>query len=371
MQRAERSFHWIVKKIVPGILALAFALGAVAQEPPEPPPPPLGDRAEKLIKNALPTCSEKVEMTRAALVHKLPINMSGNVIQLKSDRQTCAGQWVAIVSREGGFYLGVPWFIEGVSGPTTEMKLKKFAWENLQQSYDPVIDRKPTREGLYKVTMLQTTERGKVPMVGEIDATGKIFFFGHFYPIGEDIRESRLKSFQPFLDKSPFTGSARPAVTVVEFSDFECPSCQRASGFVKPILEKYSDQVRYVRFDLPLLTIHPWAFAAAVAGRAIWQQKPDAFWEFKKQVYANQDKLTAFTFDEFARGFVEDHDLDVKKYDADIASADIQSTILGGVGAAFSNDVRATPTYLVNGTYVDPGPEGKALESYVAGLIKK
>jgi len=350
---------------------MALAVAAAAQEAPEPPPPPLGDRAEKMIKEGLPVCAEKVEMTKAALAHKLPINMTGNVIQLKSERQTCAGQWVAIVSREGGFFLGVPWFIEGVSGATTEAKLKNFAWTNLQQNYDPVIERKPTREGLYKVILMQTTERGKLPMTAEINPDGSILFFGHFYPLNEDIRESRTKSFQPLLDKSPFTGSAKPAVTVVEFSDFECPSCQRASLFLKPILDKYGDRVRYVRFDLPLLTMHPWAFAAAVAGRAIWLQKPEAFWEYKKQVYATQEKLTAFTFDDFARGFAQDNELDLKKYDADIASPDIQSTILSGVGAAFSNDVRATPTYMINGAFVDPGPDGKALESYVAGLLKK
>jgi len=362
-----------VKKIVLFLVVTAFAVAAAAQETPEPPPPPLGDRAEKLIKDGLPVCSEKIEMKRAALAHKLPVNMTGNVIQIKSERQSCTGQWVATVSREGGFYLGIPWFIggEGVTGATTEAKLKSFAWTNMQANYEPVIERKATREGLYKVTMLQTTERGKVPMTGEINPAGNIFFFGHFYPLNDDIRESRLKSFQPYLDKSPFTGAAKPAVTVVEFSDFQCPSCQHAAGFLKPILDKYSDQVRYVRFDLPLLTIHPWAYASAVAGRAIWQQKPDAFWDYKKQVYATQDKLTAFTFDDFARGFAQDHELDLKKYDADIASADIQSAILGGVGAAFSDDVRATPTYVVNGTFVDPGSEGKALENYVAGLLKK
>src|SRR5205085_3969240 len=138
-----------------------------------------------------------------------------------------------------------------------------------------------------------------------------------------------------------------------------------------PILAKYGDQVRYIRYDLPLLTTHPWAFAAALAGRAIYRQDPKAFWEYKKQIYANQDKLTAFTFDDFARGFAEDHSLDLKRYDADLASDEVKTDILNGVGLAFSSDVRATPTYMVNGVYVDPGDEGKALEAYVAGLLKK
>src|SRR5262249_18050158 len=149
------------------------------------------------------------------------------------------------------------------------------------------------------------------------------------------------------------------------------PSCQRAAGYMKPILEKYGQQVRYVRFDLPLVSMHPWAFSAALAGRAVWLQKPEVFWQFKEQVYSNQEKLSAFTFDDFARGFAQDHDLDLKKYDADIASTDLQSTLLGGVGAAFSNDIRATPTYMVNGAIVDPGDHGNALAAYVEGLLKK
>ena len=120
-----------------------------------------------------------------------------------------------------------------------------------------------------------------------------------------------------------------------------------------------------------LVTMHPWAFAAAVAGRAIYRQKPDLFWQYKEQVYANQEKLNAFTIEDFARGFAQDHDLDLKKYDADIANPDIQASLLNGLGAAFSGDIRATPTYMVNGTLVDAGNEGKYLMDYVAGLVKK
>ncbi len=347
-------------------IAAFIAAAAIADDVPA---PKLSDRAEKLIEQALPVCSEPVKMTRVGLQHKLPANMIGNVIRIDSERQTCQGQWVAVVSMDSGFFMGVPWFLDGVSG-TPEAKLRNFAWKNLHENVDPIVDRQKTRDGLYKVTMVQTTERGKVPLEGELDPDGTVLFSGGFHPLNADFRESRLKIFQPFLDSSPAKGAAKPAVIVVEFSDFECPSCQQAAGYAKPILAKYGDQVRYVRYDLPLLNIHPWAFAAAVAGRAIYNQKTEAFWEFKEQVYANQDKLTAFTFDDFARGFAHDHDLDLAKYDADINSAELRTRILNGVGMAFSNDIRATPTYVVNGAIVDAGNEGKALEGYVAKLLK-
>ena len=353
------------------IAAIALAaVAAIADDVPSPAPPKLGDRADKLIQEGLPLCSEKVTTKYNGLQHKLPVNLSGEVILLESPRQVCAGQWVAVTSREGNFFIGIPWFLDGVTG-SVEQKLKAFVLNNLQMNMDPVIDKERTRDGFFKVTLYQTTEHGRMPMQGVIDPEGTVLFIGEFHPISEAYTQSRLKPLQTFLDDSPATGAAKPAVTVIEFSDFECPSCQRAAAFMKPILEKYPDQVRYVRYDLPLMQMHPWAFAAAVAGRAIYRQKPELFWEYKKQIYANQDKLNAFLIDDFARGFAQDHELDMKKYDADVNSADLQKSIITGAGMALSNDVRATPTYMVNGMVVDPGNEGKYLESYIAGLLKK
>ena len=353
-------------KLIP--LALLFAAAAIAAD--VPPPAPLSDQVEKLIKDALPVCSEEVTVSRGTTQHPLPSNMVATVIRVQSKRPACEGQWLGIVSNEGGFYMGIPWFLDEEKG-TLEEKLKNFGWKNLQQNFSATIDRQKTREGLYKVTLLETTERGKLPFLGVIDPAGTIFFIGDFFPVNVDLRKSRLKVFEPYVANSPTEGASKPAVTVIEFSDFECPSCQHASGYMKPILEKYGDRVRYVRYDLPLLTMHPWAFPAAVAGRAIYRQKPDLFWQYKEQVYANQEKLNTFTIDDFTRGFAQDHDLDLKKYDADVSSPELQASILAGAGAALSNDIRATPSYLVNGTNVDAGTDGKALEAYVAALLKK
>ncbi len=346
------------------LLATALLAAAAVNADDEKPAPPLGPKAEAMIDQLLPICSEAATPKRVGLMHALPANMTGNVVRLESKRNWCSGQWVAVVTNEGGFYLGIPWFLDGVEG-TIEEKLKSFAWQNMQQNYTPVVDRTKTRDGLYRVTMEQTTEQGKLPLEGEVDPAGSVFFLGHFLPLSGDVRTSRVKNLSLIVAKSPATGAANPQVTVIEFSDFECPSCQHAAGYMKPILAAHSDKVRYVRFDTPLMNIHPWAFSAAVAGRAVYRQKPDLFWTFKEQIYDNQEKLSAFTLDDFVLGFAKDHDFDMKKFEADLASPEIKKEILYGVAAAFSNDIRSTPTYLVNGVAVDPGNDGKALADYV------
>ena len=355
------------------VLSLTSALFA-AEEPAKPagkPAPTLGARADKLIKDALPICFDTVTESRVALTHKLPFNMVGAVIRLESKHSACEGQWVAIISNEGGFYMGTPWFIDKGEG-TLEARLKSFTMEYMKQVFEPVIDRTKTREGLFHVSLYQAVEGGsKLPLEGEIDPAGSVLFIGHFVPMATDYRTSRLKALERFINLSPATGAVKPVVTVIEFSDFECPSCQRAAGYLKPIMAAHGDKVRYIRYDTPLVTIHPWALPAAVAGRAIWRQKPDLFWKYKEQVYENQEKLSAFAIDEFARGFAQDHDLQMAKYDADVASPEIRTEIVNGAGTAFTNDVRATPTYIVNGAFVDAGVEGKGLTDYVNGLLKK
>ena len=360
------------------VIALAVATVALGQEQQQAPAQPAETKVtppaavERYIRDAMPIC-EQTTLTYVAMQHKLPDNLQGLVVRANSPRQNCEGQLVSVTSRQGTAYLGVPWFLDEVKDVQgLEAKLTQFTTNAIHETFVPVIDRsKPTAEGLFNVTLLETTERGKLPLYGAIDPAGTVFFLGRFRPMNEDIRTARLKVFESFLTDSPATGAAKPVVTVIEFSDFECPSCQHASGYMKPILDKHADQVRYVRYDLPLVKSHPWAFAAAMAGRAVWHQKPEAFWEFKKDVYANQDKITSFTIDDFTRGFAKDHELDLQRFDADVASEALKTKMIDGVGTAFSNDIRATPTYMVNGVIVDAGPDGKGLESYVEGLLKK
>jgi len=357
-----------MKKIVL-LVALAATTSLLAQD--KPAESKLDEKSEKLIRQSVPVCPG-MKVTRADTQVKLPARFTGSVIRIEAPRTACNAQYLLVFAPSGDYFVGLPWFLgDDVPGKTYNEKLKNFAWTNMQENFNPVIDPVRTRNGLLKVTMWEMTERGKVPLEGELDPDGKVLFVGHFHPATADLAAERLKSLDPFLATAPTKGAAKPDVTIIEFSDFECPSCKHASGYVDAAMEKFPNQIRYVRFDLPLVSMHPWALSAAMYGRAIYRQKPDAFWDYKKQIYANQDKMNAFTLDDFARGFAQDHELDMKQYEADLESEVMRDDLLKGVGAAFSNDVRATPTYMVNGVYVDPGDDGKALEDYVSGLLKK
>ena len=91
------------------------------------------------------------------------------------------------------------------------------------------------------------------------------------------------------------TGLGRNITEAVLASGARLVATARDPRRLDDVVKKYGDQVRYIRYDLPLVSMHPWAFSATMAGRAIYRQKPELFWAYKKEVYENQDKISAFT----------------------------------------------------------------------------
>lgn len=326
-------------------------------------------RLDRAVRELMPVCADAVVKFEELSV-KLPPRFTGALVTIESASHACEGSSAAVLAPSGAIFVGGPWPIANEEGSTIEEKLKNFTWRNMHENMTATVDRTRNTDGLFPVTLHQATTNGKLPLAGFVDADGKVFFFGRFRPYGEEVRASRLKVFDTFTANAPAKGAAKAAVTILEFSDFQCPSCQRSSGYVDPILAKHGDKVRYIRYDLPL-SGHNWAFGAALAGRAIYRQKPELFWEYKKQVYANQSNFSPFTFWDWARGFAKDNELDLAKYDADLESAAIKTEILTGAGTALTNDIRATPSYMINGALVEAGAEGKGLAEYVEKLLTK
>jgi protein-disulfide isomerase len=93
------------------------------------------------------------------------------------------------------------------------------------------------------------------------------------------------------VDDDPAWGPEDAPVTIIEFSDFECPFCDRFFSETYPqIKQDYEGQIRFVYRDFPLSSIHPWAQKAAEAGECADEQ--GKFWEFHDAVFQNQSSVT-------------------------------------------------------------------------------
>jgi protein-disulfide isomerase len=141
----------------------------------------------------------------------------------------------------------------------------------------------------------------------------------------------------------PALGAATAPVTIVEFSDFQCPFCQRASPTLKRLRETYGDKVRVVWKDFPLTQIHPQAFKAAEAGHCAAEQ--GKFWEFHDRMFSNQQALQPDALKKYAA----DMGLDAAKFNACMDASKYAERVRDGVAAGTRLGVNSTPTLYVNG----------------------
>jgi len=143
----------------------------------------------------------------------------------------------------------------------------------------------------------------------------------------------------------PVRGKKDARVTVVEFSDFQCPFCSKAVGAVKELEESHPKDVRVVWKHMPL-SFHANALPAAAAAEAARQQ--GKFWEMHDKLFANQQSLSQTTYEQYAK----DLGLDLSKFRSAVSAQSTTQRINEDVRVAGSAGVNGTPTFVVNGEVV-------------------
>jgi protein-disulfide isomerase len=140
-------------------------------------------------------------------------------------------------------------------------------------------------------------------------------------------------------------GGANAPVTIVEFSDFQCPYCSRAENVVDDVMKKYGEKVRLVYRDYPL-SFHPNAENAAMASECAQEQ--NKYWEMHKAMFANQAKLAATDLVETAGTLGMDKDKFKSCLDTGKFRTEVQKDFQDGQKAGVSG----TPTFFINGVMI-------------------
>lgn len=143
---------------------------------------------------------------------------------------------------------------------------------------------------------------------------------------------------------SPVKGAANPVVTIVEFSDFECPFCKQVQSVLKQVVESYGNQVRLVFKHLPLEG-HRNALPAARAAYCAAEQ--DRFWPFHNALF-KAGNLSPPVFEQIA----SDLGLGLPKFQACIASERSRAAVVKDIEAARLLRIESTPSFIVNGKMI-------------------
>jgi protein-disulfide isomerase len=152
------------------------------------------------------------------------------------------------------------------------------------------------------------------------------------------------------LKDEPSRGNPSATVTIVEYSDFQCPFCSRAYAMVEEqLLKEYRDKVRFVFKNFPLSEMHPWAENAALASQCARQQSGEGFWKVYDFLFQNQETITEANLKEKAEGVLRDAGLDVTKFDACFDGKAALDVVKAQAAEADALGVRSTPTFFING----------------------
>jgi protein-disulfide isomerase len=161
-------------------------------------------------------------------------------------------------------------------------------------------------------------------------------------------------AYQPYRlhfenGKAPTFGKADAAVTLVEFSDFQCPFCRAAAPALRQVENKFGDKVQIVYRQYPIPSLHPNAFKAAEASLCANEQ--GKFWELHDAMFEDQNKLAVSDLKQTARKL----GMDGKKFDACLDSGRYVEQVQNDQRDGQRVGVKGTPAIFINGVIVDGG----------------
>ncbi|PEN14225.1 hypothetical protein CRI94_04075 [Longibacter salinarum] len=173
----------------------------------------------------------------------------------------------------------------------------------------------------------------------------------------EDQQRERADLLKNASQGMPALGPDEAPVTMLEFSDFQCPYCARATSMVEELHNRYPDQLRIVFMHFPLSS-HEWARPAAVAAQCAARQSEDAFWTLHDFYFANQDVFTPKNVVPQSEEQLADATIDLQQWRACATDrqSDVHRSVVKQVNASLEAGKQAgvtgTPSFFVNGEKV-------------------
>jgi protein-disulfide isomerase len=222
---------------------------------------------------------------------------------------------------------------------------------------------KPTPvEGLLETSIDLTIAGNKQTVKFYVSKDGRFLFRGELSDMTKDpLAESRA---QIQTKDAPSLGDPKATVTLVEYSDFECPVCRSLHDVLRGMLPTYAGKVRLVFKDFPLEQIHPWARTAAIAGRCAYQQDPKAFWKMYDFIYDNQEVISAANAWTKMMDYAGQSGMDADAFKTCMASPEAGEAVNASRANGQQLEVNSTPTVFVNGRRL-VGADQHLLEQYI------
>jgi protein-disulfide isomerase len=232
----------------------------------------------------------------------------------------------------------------------TEDTVNSFLFQTF--GYDPTItwkiaDIRPSEmPGLAEVSIVITTPQGANSNRLLVGSDGKHAISGDLLPFGAHPYQEAREKLEKGIN-GPAKGPATAPVTVVEFSDMQCPHCQKAAPNIDSLLAQEPD-VHFVFQNFPL-PIHNWAEKAAGYVDCVGRASNDAVWKFIQKTFDDQANITEANADEKLKAIATASGANADEIAACAAKPETKSRIEASIALGNSLGITGTPTLFING----------------------
>ncbi|MEZ4742709.1 MAG: thioredoxin domain-containing protein [Bdellovibrionota bacterium] len=235
--------------------------------------------------------------------------------------------------------------------PASEGEMK--AW------YDKNKERIPYPYEKIKGEISRILEREKAveirnTLIKEIKSKGKFKVL---------LEEPVPPSFNIASQGYPTKGSDKAKLTLVEFADYQCPHCKKASSVVKNVMKKYGNKVKLVYLDFP---INPSGISRQVAVGGVCADQQKKYWEYHYMAFEKQNELTKESPEKFAK----DLGLEIQKFKECLASNEAKEKVAKSEVEGRRVGVQGTPTFFLNGRKIQVGHDEKQFEAEINKALK-
>ena len=252
-----------------------------------------------------------------------------NVDQWKKDKESA--EVAAVISKDASYGQSVgadgtpSFFINGkfISGAMPFDTFKSVIDDQIKKA-DEALKKGVKHEELYKTLMAENVKAaGAAAPAGAPAADAKV-----------DVQ----------VGNAPVLGAKNAPVTVVIWSDFQCPYCSRVEPTLKQVMDEYKGKVKLVWKNQPL-SFHPNAMPAAEAAMAAYEQGNDKFWAMHDKLFANQAQLSPAFYEQTAKEI----GLDMGKWKSAVETHKAAAAIQADMSAGNAVGAGGTPTFFING----------------------
>lgn len=254
----------------------------------------------------------------------------------------------------------------GENALPTEDTVNSFLFQMF--GYDPtvtwkVVDIRPSEvAGLADVTVVITNSQGSNPNRLLVSADGKHAISGEILPFGAKPFEDARGKLEKGVN-GPAKGPAKAPVTIVEFSDMQCPHCQKIAPIVDQLLALAPD-AHFVFQNFPL-PAHNWAEKAAGYVDCVGRASNDAVWKFIQKTFDDQTNITEANADEKLKAIATAAGVNGDEMAACAVKSDTKARIEASLALGKSVGVTGTPALFINGRMLGGGAPAETLKKIV------